>query len=96
MWSIKEVTYLNKMFFYKLLDMEGEMHGLHLEPIGWQISGDELMENMMEHLHYNKNMYRLLKELEEEGRIEIMEIMLDYIGFFSKINTATLIRWKKI
>lgn len=88
-WSIKEVTYLNKMVLYKLFDMADEIIGVHLEPIGWQISGKG-----EPYTHFNRNFYPILLELQAEKRIEMLEIRIDMIGFFSQPNTGTLIIWK--
>ncbi len=91
MWSIKEITWLNKMFFYMLLDTASHVMGIHLEPIGWQIKNTGQVYE-----YYNRNLYSLLLELQDEGRIHIVQKSVDMIGFFSKVNTASMLIWEKL
>ncbi len=90
MWSLKEITHINKMFFYKLLDQAECIVGAHLEPIGWQISNTSVTKK---HSYLNSNLYTLLLELANEGRIIIDKIRLDFFGFTAR-NCATLIVWR--
>jgi hypothetical protein len=92
MWSIKEITYLNKMFFYKLLETYENIEAIHIEPVGWQISSEHQVAPKD---FYNRNLCELLFDLESEGRIEITDIQERFIGFFSVANTASLISWRK-
>jgi len=91
MWSVKEITYLKKMFFYLLLDTAEHIMGIHLEPIGWQITG-----RGESHSYFNRNLFSILQELESEKRIKITEVRPNMIGIFSRVNAASLLIWEKI
>lgn len=97
-WSIEQITVLKKEVIENMLSLSNNISCIHIEPIGWQISEKSIMKEDKTDFrkYYNKNLYSILKELENENKIKIDEIKLDFFNFGDPESCGTLIKWTKI
>jgi len=97
-YSIEQVTILKLDFFNKLLEMKSNFNVVHQEPVGWQVYnkkelGQEKNISSKKCDKYNKNLYKILKQLEKENKIIIDKVTVGYTGFVHR--SGTLIQWHK-
>ena len=95
-WSIEQVTILNETFFDNLLKMFDNIKFVHIEPMGWQIDNTQSLMQENHRPEYNKNLYKILKNLEKNRKIEITNIDINYFNFNKISSMGTLIDWKKV
>lgn len=102
--SIEQITVVNPDFFDKILKLNSNVTGIHVEPIGWQIDDEtKLKYNQSDRktltkpsdYYYNTNLFSVLQKLEQENRIKIKRIEIDFFNFFTA-NCGTLLIWEKI
>jgi len=96
-YSIEQITCLSKQVFLNLIDRFDQVRGFHLEPVGWQFpephSRAEIkLKQKCLRVGYNTNFYQVLKELESEDKINIIEITRN---FKSDRDDGTLVIWEK-
>tara|TARA_R100001163_G_scaffold41949_1_gene31731 strand:- start:7003 stop:7773 length:771 start_codon:yes stop_codon:yes gene_type:complete len=97
-YSVEQIPNLDKIVFTKLLERFNEVVGFHIEPVGWQLP-EPLSDNEKFHKRrcirkgYNKNFYKIIKDLESEKKIEIIRIIRQLE--FDRTD-GTVIIWKKI
>jgi hypothetical protein len=105
--SIEQVHTMKPDFFNKILDLDCKFDIVHQEPIGWQISQEEKKKigqedrNLSEfhtktYNHHNRNLYSILKKLESENKIKIVDLQIDYCSYRMEWNSSTSLRWEKI
>ena len=96
--SIEQITYLQDTFFTNLLNISKNIKCVHIEPIGWQISNKSLMkENTSGYsAYYNKNLYEKLQNLQNDNKITINNVILDYFNFGGPQSCGTLVEWTKL
>ena len=98
-WSIEQITYLNDTLFNNIKNSSKNISCIHIEPVGWQINKNSIMEEnkIGNKSYYNKNLYSKLLELSKENKISISNIILDLFNTSSYKNSCgTLIEWNKI
>jgi len=97
-WSVEQITHITPKLFDEILAIAPHIVGIHIEPIGWQISNKSLMKENVDgyRSYYNKNFYSILRRLEEAGKIKIKSIKLDFFNFGEAQSCGTLIIWEKI
>ena len=90
-----------RIAFVRVLKLGRQVSGIHFEPMGWQTQEQHMMSEVSQmhrtrclELHYNENLWPLLKKLENEGSIKILQCEPNMIGLDH--NPATLIIWEKI
>ena len=96
-WSIEQITQISEDFFNNILELSDNITFIHIEPVGWQIDQTSLTQNFKTtpRHYYNKNLYKILKKLENENKIKIKNIEIDYFNFITGLSCGTLIKWKK-
>lgn len=97
--SIEQIRELPKAVISDLLDKAETVSAAHFEPVGWQLRDniDPLATNHKKRclsLGYNENLWTLLGELQDEGRIEIHRTIINIFGKLKHPNT--LIEWHKL
>ncbi len=78
---------LKKEALAGLLGMARDLTCLHFEPVGWQLDKKDRKpgkgasnEAYVEENDYNRNLWPLLKELQDEGRIRIDRVEAEVFG----------------
>jgi hypothetical protein len=96
--SIEQITYLKDEFIINLLNCCPKIKCINVEPIGWQISNKAVSKETINgyRSYYNKNYYSLLKKFEQNNKLIIKDIKLNYYGYVSAGNIGTFIEWDKI
>ena len=95
-WSIEQITNIKMVFFDILL--KKNIKFIHHEPIGWQIDNSKsfMKENKTgNRSYYNKNLYKVLKNLEKDNKIQINNEKINYFNFMCKESMGSLIEWVK-
>ena len=97
-YSIEQITHIKKEVFCKLLDRFNSIKGFHIEPIGWQLpephsEAEKRLKTKCLRVGYNTNLYSILKELENEGKIIMTKIIRNFK--FDR-DDGTIIFWEKI
>jgi hypothetical protein len=94
--SIEQIKELPKAVIEDLLDKADAVSGVHFEPIGWQLPDHENPRHKRGCLErgYNENLWPLLSELQQAGRISIDRVVADIYG--KVFHPATLIQWHKV
>ena len=95
-YSIEEIRELPKAVIEDLLDKADEVSGVHFEPVGWQVPDHENPRHRAGCIErgYNENLWPLLNELQQEGRIAIDRVAADICG--KVFHPTTLIQWRKV
>jgi hypothetical protein len=92
--AIEQMPVLSPEVFTDLIARLPDLAGLHIEPVGFQISPtSHASAAYAEKNDYNRNLVSVLQTLVQEGRIEITETRLDFLGLHPR-NPATIIRWR--
>ena len=105
--SIEQITTLGAAIFDKLLAVPGLQRVVHVEPVGWQLAGDSLLDHLLpptmswrldfrrraRRHGYNTDLIPLLRGLERDGRIVIERISRDHVGA-NPLNPGTAIVWR--
>lgn len=92
--AIEQVPMVSPLVFTGLIARLPDLAGLHIEPVGFQISPmAHASAAYAEKNDYNRNLISVLQALAQEGRIEITETRLDFLGLNPR-NPATIIRWR--
>lgn len=99
--SIEQVAQIDPKCILSALELGARVTGVHVEPVGWQLSTEsEWSEASREHherctkLRYNRNLWTLLKDFEAANRIRILDVRQNFIGL--DYNPASLIVWEKV
>ena len=99
--SVEQVPVLKKEALTGLLNMSRELTCLHFEPVGWQLDEKDgkpgegvSSEAYTEEHDYNRNLWPLLKELQDEGRIRIDKVEANVFGVVPE-NCVSIIGWIK-
>lgn len=99
--SIEQVTDIHPDAIRAALRLGREVTGVHLEPVGWQVSPESRWSPITarhavrcREMNYNRNLVPLLRSLEAEGAIRIESLLPDFIGL--EHNPGTLIVWRKL
>ena len=99
--GIEQIPNIKRKVFDKILDIADRITCLHFEPIGWQVSqgldaGDAgaVSAAYAEESDYNRNLWGVLRMLEDEGLIQIDMVERDLFGLVP-INSITVVRWQK-
>lgn len=97
-WAIEQITYIKEKFFDSLLNISDNIKFIHHEPIGWQISNNSLMKENKNGFrnYYNKNLYSVLKKMEDNNKIKINNIIVDFFNFNTTKSLGSLIEWDKM
>ena len=104
--SIEQITTLGATIFDKLLAVPGLQRVVHVEPVGWQLADDSLLDRLLpptmswrldfrrraRRHGYNTDLIPLLRGLERDGRIVIERISRDHVGA-NPLNPGTAIVW---
>lgn len=93
--SIEQIPELPREALTGLFALGRALTVVHLEPLGWQI-GDSTEQSRRYALrkNYNRNLWALLKELEEAGEITIADVVPDLISHKPYI-ASSLVVWKR-
>ncbi len=98
--AIEQITLVKESLFEAILNIPGLTHGIHIEPVGWQMTNskternyDHVKEYQIKH-NYNQNLCSVLNSLVERNLITIEQVLKDVYGF-NPLNPSTLIIWKK-
>ena len=94
--SIEQIAKLPKAALEGVLDKAAAVSGVHFEPVAWQLPEHDNpvhKRGCFEH-GYNQNLWSLLTELQQEGRISIDRVVVDLYG--RPYHPTTLIQWHKI
>lgn len=97
--SAEQVPYLNIQMFEDFLRLDGKIKFIHIEPVGWQMSGDaEVVKysqaperGLGERGGYNKNLLLIIQELRRRGLVEIDRMIPNYLAFETIRNSGSLI-----
>ena len=99
--SIEQIAELPREAIAGLLDKAEAVSGVHLEPVGWQMTAEaDLDEIDRKHrqrcakYRYNRNLWGLLNDLQNEGLIRIDRTIRNLTG--RPNHPATLICWTKV
>jgi hypothetical protein len=94
--SIEQIAKLPKAVIESLLDKAAAVSGVHFEPVAWQLpEHDNPVHKRGCFAHkYNQNLWSLLTELQQEGRIAIDRVAVDLYG--RTYHPTSLIQWHKI
>ncbi len=99
--SVEQVPVLKKEALTGLFGVAREVTCLHFEPVGWQLdekdrkpgAGASSEAYAREH-DYNRNLWPLLKELQNEDRIRIDRVEAEVFGIVPE-NCVSIIGWTK-
>jgi hypothetical protein len=94
--ALEQVSELPKASIEDLLGKADAVSGVHFEPIGWQLPDHDNPSHKRAclDLGFNENLWPLLSELQQAGRIAIDRVTTDIYG---RVNHPTaLIQWHKI
>jgi hypothetical protein len=99
--SIEQVAEIHPDCIYKALQLGKEVSGVHFEPVGWQTYPEDqwteiskIHRQRCNELKYNRNFWKLLCKIQDEGLIKIKEMKTNFIGL--DYNPATYISWEKV
>lgn len=99
--SVEQVAQIHENCIREALKLGRKVNGIHFEPIGWQIQDESKLSEVSKthrarclELHYNENLWPLLKKIESEGLIKILHCVPNMIGL--DYNPASLIIWEKV
>ncbi|MGD9850233.1 MAG: hypothetical protein AB7T38_03095 [Nitrospirales bacterium] len=99
--SVEQVSHIHENCIEGVLNLGKQVNGIHFEPMGWQTQKEKSLSEVSQvhrnrclDLHYNENLWPLLKKIEGEGRIKILKCVPNMIGL--DYNPATLIVWEKM
>lgn len=98
--SIEQVGELPSSFIDAVLGLAKDVVCLHFEPVGWQFAaesgqrvGDYGQRAYADKHHYNKNLWRMLKQYEKDGRIVVEQALADTMCV-KAYNGTSLLRWR--
>ena len=98
--SIEQVATIHEDCIRGALALGSHVSGIHFEPIGWQTQPEDARSEVSRahharctELHYNENLWPLLRKLEAEGLLRITRCETNLIGL--DYNPATYITWEK-
>jgi len=96
--SIEQIRILPKDVFTGLLEKAERVSGVHFEPVGWQLPGQDdpftaAHKARCVGLGYNENLLPVLNELEREGQIVIDRTIVNIFG--KPKHPTALIEWHK-
>jgi hypothetical protein len=96
--SIEQIGTLPEAVIAELLGRAQTVTGVHFEPVGWQLldESDPLATLHKERclgLGYNENLWKILTDLQDEGRIRIDRLVPHIWGKVK--HPSTLIEWHK-
>ena len=93
--SIEQVPALPREAITGLFGLGRAVTVVHLEPVGWQIGDStKLSHRYALRKNYNRNLWALLKDLEEAGEIAITRVVADLIGH-KRYIASTLVVWQR-
>ena len=97
-YSVEQVSKLDKDLFYYLLETFDELVGYHIEPVLFQIENRKFPFKEYYNKHYNKNLYIVLQELQQEGKIKIIKSSKSVFCFGTNTTSqeSANIIWQKI
>lgn len=100
-YGVEQAPQICPTFFDEILALAPQVDVIHIEPIGWQCRDAlGLSERQGSSQDYaiandtNQNLWVMLKQLELQGRIEIVRSVPDAFGLNPQ-NAASLIHWRK-
>lgn len=92
--AAEQIPALKPTVFTKLIARLPNLSGLHIEPVGFQVSQTSRANAAYaEKNDYNRDLWRVLQDLAREGVIEISETRVDFMGL-NPTNPSTIIRWQ--
>jgi hypothetical protein len=94
-FSIDQIPQLPPAVFLALRKLADRIDGVHFEPAGWQMEGDSCSgssQRYAEKHDYNRNLWPLLNELQEDGLLRIEARSPSLFGQNSE-NSAAMICW---
>ena len=98
--AIEQISYISESFFNDIINFFNDVTFIHLEPVGWQITGKSNFSSTQpqtkELIGYNRNLTLLLKKMEKENKIKIEYINLNDWGNYSNTNSYTTLIAKKL
>ena len=99
--GIEQVPELKKEALTGLFGMTRDLTCFHFEPVGWQLDEKDRKpgegasnEAYAEENDYNRNLWPLLKELQDEGQIRIDRVEAEVFGVVPE-NCVSIIGWTK-
>tara|TARA_Y100000389_G_C17380314_1_gene474000 strand:+ start:14 stop:1240 length:1227 start_codon:yes stop_codon:yes gene_type:complete len=95
-WSIEQVPHIKKDFFYNLINLFENIRFIHHEPIGWQIDPKKALMKSTDRPNYNKNLWKVLQNLQDESKIKITNTIINYFNFKTTGSMGSLIDWQSI
>ena len=98
--SIEQVPEISPEVFRTILELGPNIEGLHFEPVGWQFRDERGLAERggsssayAEENDYNRNLWPVLKSLQESGKIEIVSADPDVVGI-NPNNSTSFIHWR--
>lgn len=93
-FSIDQIPHLPSAIFLSLRRLADRVDGLHFEPAGWQMEGGCIGSSQVyaDRHDYNRNLWPLLNELQEDGLLRIEACNPNLFGQNPE-NTAAMLRW---
>jgi hypothetical protein len=99
--SVEQVANIHPDCIRSALELGRDVTGIHVEPVGWQLSEEKDWSPISRTHHercmsqrYNTNLWTLLKGFEEEKLIRILDVRKNFVGL--DYNPASLIVWEKV
>jgi hypothetical protein len=94
-FSIDQIPQLSSAIYLALRNLADRIDGIHFEPAGWQMEGDCCVGSShvyAEKHDYNRNLWPLLNQLQEDGLLRIEECCPNLFGQNPE-NSAAMLCW---
>ncbi|MDP9014358.1 MAG: hypothetical protein M3O41_17195 [Pseudomonadota bacterium] len=94
-FSIDQIPHLSAAVYLALRKLADRVDGMHFEPAGWQMDGERCVgssHRYAEQHDYNRNLWSLLNQLQEEGILRIEAHTPELFGQNPE-NSASMIYW---